>query len=49
MPRGARILVADAMKPAVIDALEARLATITLGDPAAMMLPWAHCQRRPES
>ena len=28
-----RILVADAMKPAVIDALEARLATITLGDP----------------
>lgn len=28
-----RILVADAMKPLVIDALEARLATITLGDP----------------
>ena len=28
-----RILVSDAMKPAVIDALEARLARITLGDP----------------
>ena len=28
-----RILVADTMKPAVIDALETRLAKITLGDP----------------
>ena len=28
-----RILVSDVMKPAVIDALEARLASVTLGDP----------------